>query len=354
MKKRDFRQNRPSGREKTRFFSMRAAGVLLVLTIILLTVVTSSGLASTLNRVFSLSISIDTVGWILLFSIVVGTLGALGAAQFFIKPIKKLEAAMNKVAHGDFTVNLPTDRLKLREINALYENFNTMTAELSATEILQSDFVSNVSHEFKTPLSAVEGWASLLQDPTLGEEERQAYVERILTSTARLSELVANILLLSRIENKAIEDKKTTFRLDEQIRAALITLEPSWSAKDLEPEAELEEISFSGNEALLMHVWMNLLQNAVKFSPEGGKLEIRLSRDETGRVVFTVDDEGPGIPEAELSRIFNKFYQGDASRKAEGNGLGLALVQRVVTLSGGTVEAGQSPVLKGARFTVRL
>ncbi len=333
------------------YLSLRAAGVLLVLASIVGTVAVSSGLASILNRAFNLHISIDTVGWIVLFSLAVGTLGALGVAQFFLKPVNRLEAAMNTVAKGDFSVRLPTERLRLREINSLYENFNLMARELSATEILQSDFVSNVSHEFKTPLAAVEGWASLLQDPELGDAERLQVADAILTNTRRLSDLVTNVLLLSKVENTAIAQEKTSLRLDEQIRQALITLEPKWSEKGLEPDVELEPVDFTGSAGLLWHVWMNLLDNAVKFTPAGGAFRVSLTGGQT--VVFTVEDSGPGVAEADLPHVFDRFYQGDASRAETGNGLGLALVKRVVTLLGGSITVGKG-ALGGAAFRVEI
>lgn len=333
------------------YLSLRAAGVLLVLASIVGTVAVSSGLASILNRAFNLHISIDTVGWIVLFSLAVGTLGALGVAQFFLKPVNRLEAAMNTVAKGDFSVRLPTERLRLREINSLYENFNLMARELSAIEILQSDFVSNVSHEFKTPLAAVEGWASLLQDPELGDAERLQVADAILSNTRRLSDLVTNVLLLSKVENTAIAQEKTSLRLDEQIRQALITLEPKWSEKGLEPDVELEPVDFTGSAGLLWHVWMNLLDNAVKFTPAGGAFRVSLTGGQT--VVFTVEDSGPGVSEADLPHVFDRFYQGDASRAETGNGLGLALVKRVVTLLGGSITVGKG-ALGGAAFRVEI
>lgn len=332
--------------------SLRVAGVLLVLAIIVVTVAASTGLASLLNRTFDLNITINELGWILLFSLAVGTGGAFVVAHFYVKPIKKLEKAMNEVSRGDYSQKLQTEKLRLREIKSLYENFNLMTKELSATEILQSDFVSNVSHEFKTPIAAIEGYASLLQDTSLGEEERAQYADRILMNTGRVSGLVENILLISKVENKAIRTEKTEFRLDEQIRKALILLEPKWSEKNMEPEAQLEEIRCRGDESLLMHVWVNLLDNAVKFSPAGGKIRLSLKK-EGDAAVFSVTDAGSGIEEKSLSHIFDKFYQGDPSRKDQGNGLGLALVKRILDFSGGSVKAENLPE-GGAKFTVTL
>ena len=240
---------------------------------------------------------------------------------------------------------------RIREVRDTYDNFNLMTRELGATETVQTDFVSNVSHEFKTPINAIEGYATLLQSaqPT---EEQALYVEKILLNTRRLNELVGNILLLSRVDHQAINSNRTNYRLDEQIRQAIVLLESKWDKKELDLDVDLDTLDYTGNEGLLLHVWMNLIDNAIKFNPHGGLLRLRLRRQD-GSAVFTVDDSGPGIAEEAQAHIFDKFFQADSSRMMEGHGLGLALVKRVLDVCGGTIQVENLPEA-GCRFTVSL
>ena len=226
-----------------------------------------------------------------------------------------------------------------------------MTKELRATQILQMDFVSNVSHEFKTPINAIEGYTMLLQGEELSNEQNE-YVEKILFNTQRLSCLVGNILLLSKLENQNIPMKKTKYRLDEQIRQAILSLESKWTQKEIGFQVEMEAVKYVGNEGLFMHVWINLLDNAIKFSPNQGIITMFL-KQEKDQVKFILEDEGPGIDEEIKNRIFDKFYQADGSHKAEGNGLGLALVKRIIDSAGGTIEA-QNREYGGCRFVVQL
>ncbi|MBQ3497350.1 MAG: HAMP domain-containing histidine kinase [Oscillospiraceae bacterium] len=288
---------------------------------------------------------------VLLFSAASGA-AATGILSFvFFGPITRLSRAMRSVAAGRIDTRIE-EQSRIREMQELYENFNLMTRELSATEILQTDFVTNVSHEFKTPINAIEGYAMLLQGSAGVTAEQETYVERILFNTRRISTLVGNILLLSKLENKAIGPELSRFRLDEQVRQSILLLEPKWTEKRVEFDVELEELEFAGFESLLAHVWTNLLSNAIKFGPGGGLIRVRLRRCETG-VVFTVEDEGSGIPDAARQHIFDKFYQSDSSHREEGNGLGLTLVRRIVDASGGSVTA-ENLAPRGCRFTVLL
>ena len=258
---------------------------------------------------------------------------------------------MKKVALRDFTVRLET-RSSITEVRELYDNFNLMTSELGATEILQTDFVSNVSHEFKTPINAIEGYAMLLQEQGLPPEEQAEYVSKILFNTKRLSELVGNILLLSKLENQAIPQKRTLYRLDEQIRKAILLLETKWTKKNIVFEIDLDEVSCTCNESLMLHVWTNLLDNAIKFNSEGGTIKMELT-EKNGSIIFTIADNGCGIAEEDCKHIFDKFYQSDSSRKGEGSGLGLALVKQLIDLYGGSISV-KSVLGKGTCFTVIL
>ena len=304
-----------------------------------------------LRRWLGVTLSIPIFVWAILFSIVVGGAITKFITRFFIDPITQLGKAMKEVADGNFQVTAQC-RSRLKDVNDIYDSFNLMVKELAATETLQTDFISNVSHEFKTPINAIEGYASLLQDHQQSQDEQDAYIEKILFNTHRLSTLTGNILLLSKINNQSIHPQRTVFRLDEQVRQAIVALEQKWTEKDIDFDVELDKISYSGYESLLLHVWSNLIDNAIKFDPQGGMIALRLRQAE-GTAVFTIDDNGPGVPPEEQERIFHKFYQSDNSHVMDGNGLGLPLVKKIVEFSGGTVTLENLPEA-GCRFTVRL
>lgn len=286
---------------------------------------------------------------LIVISVLIGSVVTGCLSKQFFDPIKKLRKAMGRVADGDFSVQV-NDKTSSKEIAEIYSGFNLMTHELASTEILQTDFVSNVSHEFKTPINAIEGYTTLLQGCENLDAEQQQYVEKILFNTQRLSTLVGNILLLSKIENQSIQTHQTAFRLDEQIRQSIVTLEPAWTAKEIEFDVDLERMEFVGSETLLQHVWSNLIGNAIKFSPQGGSVRMRLFKDED-RTVFIVEDNGPGLSEEAQKHLFDKFYQADSSHKEEGNGLGLTLVKRILLIAGGEILAENIPE-GGCRFTV--
>ena len=288
---------------------------------------------------------------VLIFCLIIGAIVTIFFSKWFFDPIKKLRNAMGKVADGDFSVRLQT-KSSSKEVQEVYSGFNLMANELTSTEILQSDFVSNVSHEFKTPINAIEGYTTLLQGCDDLDEEHQEYVKKILFNTKRLSKLVGNILLLSKIENQEIQTHQTSFRLDEQIRQSIVALESAWTAKDLELDVDLEDITYTSNESLMHHVWDNLIGNAIKFNPQCGLLKISLKKEDK-HVVFTVTDSGPGLSEESIKHLFDKFYQADTTRKEEGNGLGLALVKRILTIVNGEIFA-ENHVGGGCTFTVKL
>lgn len=288
--------------------------------------------------------------WAMVFSGTISVAVTNHMTKMLIDPIAKLRSAMREVADGDFKVEAKCES-RIQDVQDIYDSFNSMVRELSTTETLQTDFISDVSHEFKTPINAIEGYASLLEGEPSPEEQR-AYVEKILFNTRRLSALTGNILLLSKLSNQSILPQKTQFRLDEQIRQAIVALEQKWSEKGLGFEVELAETPFFGYESLLPHVWTNLIGNAVKFSPKGGEIRIKMMRTE-GAVVFTIEDDGPGIVPGDEEHIFTKFYQSESSHGMEGNGLGLALVRQIVEMSGGSVDV-RNLEAGGCRFTVRL
>ena len=295
------------------------------------------------------NISANVLIWIL--AVMIGGTMSWFVNKILIKPIERLSDAMDEVANGNFDIHLESEN-RIREIKNIYDKFNIMTKELRSTEILQSDFVSNVSHEIKTPITSIEGYTMLLQDDEISEENKKEFINKILYNTRRLSELVGNILLLSKIENQVIETKKKAFRLDEQIRQSILLMEPKWLEKGIEFDVEFESVTYDGNEYLLQHVWNNLIDNAIKFSPQNGIIKMSLT-SEGSFYVFDIEDEGMGIPKDLQKKVFNKFYQTDSSRKQEGNGLGLALVKQILDLCGGQVFV-EDVTPKGCRFIVKL
>ena len=339
-------------RRANRHYRMQIYFILIALAVILGTLAVAAVLTYFMGRSLEPeAIPFPILAWTALFVVLVSVADTIFLSHKIFRPIERLSQAMNRVAEGDFKVTLSTGS-KVVELRDSYQSFNRMVGELASTETLQTDFVSSVSHEIKTPIAAVEGYASLLQDPTLTEEERAQYADKILFNTRRLSELVGNILLLSKAENNVIRPQKSTYRIDEQVREAILSLEARWTERDTELDVELDEITYTGNEALLYHVFTNLIDNAVKFSPRGGKVILRLTK-KNERVVFTVEDNGPGIPDSEKRRIFRKFYQVDPSHAKAGNGLGLALVAQMLAVSDGHVRVEDAPT-GGARFVVTL
>lgn len=330
-------------------FSLRGRMVFMVSAEIAVCVLISYGLTMLLNN--SVHEKIPILIKLIVPSLFVGILVTSFMSKWFFDPIKNLRKAIEKVADGDFSVRLET-KSSSKEIREIYLGFNLMTNELSKTEILQSDFVSNVSHEIKTPINAIEGYSTLLQDNENLSDEQKQYVDKILFNTNRLSTLVGSILLLSKIENQSIPQNLTSYRLDEQIRQSIVALEPAWSKKNIEFDVEMDSTQYVGNENMMHHVWDNLIGNAIKFNPEFGLVCIRLSKH-GDNIVFTVEDNGSGISEEAKKHIFDKFYQEDSSHKKEGNGLGLDLVKKILSLSGGEITA-ENIDGGGCRFTVIL
>ena len=331
--------------------SMNLFFALIILAEVLLILGSSSGVLNLVRSTLDEGKFLPDIIWLSSICVGVGFATTIFLIAFFSSPISTLGKALSKVADGDFSVRL-NEKKGFAEIRRINTNFNMMVEDLSATEILQTDFVSNVSHEFKTPINAIEGYATLLCGSEGTTPEQQEYIEKILFNTARLSALVGNILLLSKVDNQSIPEKKVSYRLDEQIRQALLSHENAWVEKDCELDVELDEVTYFGNEAILFHVWTNLIGNAIKFGPRGGKIAITLSENEKG-VIFTVSDQGEGVSEENRKHIFDRFYQTDSSHKSEGNGLGLALVKQILKLEGGEVSVGDAEI-GGAKFTVTL
>jgi len=333
---------------KEKLLNIRLLFILVTLAEILGTLIIAGGLSWLSKTILNRVIEIPDIIWLLIFSVIIGVTISIVINIILLRPVVKLSKAMKQVAARDFSVRLEADS-QIREIRDSYQSFNLMVQELEATETLQTDFVANVSHEFKTPINAIEGYATLLQGNAEMEQQHE-YVDRILMNTSRLSTLVGNILLLSKVSNHAIPSTKNLYRVDEQIRQAILLLEPKWSEKNIEFDVEMDEITWNGVENLMHHVWSNLIGNAIKFGPYGGLIRIRLQQ-EGSSIVFSVEDEGEGIPEEDKLRIFNKFYQLDSSHKQEGNGLGLSLAKQIIDSCGGDICV-ETPENGGCRFVV--
>lgn len=284
-------------------------------------------------------------------SIITGTIIAKYAGRRPIAKIVKISEATKQIAKGNFDVRLDED-VPIVEFQEMAHSFNIMIKELASTEMLRNDFIANVSHEFKTPLTAIEGYTMLLQKKGLSEEKRMEYTSRILHSAKRLSTLTGNILLLSKLENQEIGITKESYCLDEQLREVILLFQDQWTEKNLDLEVDLENIDYLGNKELLAQVWQNILGNAMKFAPPSGSVLVRLWM-ENHTVKVSIADNGDGMDEATKLRVFEKFYQGETSRASAGNGLGLTLAKRIVDLHGGEIDIS-SEVGKGTTFTVIL
>lgn len=282
---------------------------------------------------------------LMIFSVVIGTSLVAILGHVPLRPIRKLKKAMREVASGNFAVRVSP--CPVPELNELIDDFNTMTEELGSVEALRKDFINNFSHEFRTPIVSIKGFARLLRTGTLPASEQAEYLDIIIDESDRLVQLSSNVLALSRLENQSTVTGQTTFLLDEQVRRCILLLEPQWQGKELQVDVELEPLECHANEELLRQVWLNLIGNAIKFTPSGGQIQI--CNTSAGHV--TVSDTGIGMDEQTRARIFEKFYQGDTAHAIKGNGLGLALVKRILDLCGAEIEVSSKPG-EGSCFTV--
>ncbi len=292
-----------------------------------------------------------SISFLGVLSVILSTILARMMGAAILRPISAINEATKAVAKGDFSVRMKED-VPAEEIREMAHNFNIMAEELSHNEAFSNDFISNVSHEFNTPLSAIEGYATLLQNKHLEEEKRQMYVAKILFNVKRLSSLTGNILQLSRLENQQIMPDRTHYHLDEQLRETVLLFEDQWSAKNIDLDIDLENIVYYGSRDLLAQVWQNIFGNAVKFTPANGIIRVIL-RQEGDKIRVSIADNGPGMSPAVQERIFEKFYQGDNSHSGEGNGLGLTLAKRIVDLCGGQIVIS-SKEHKGTAFHIIL
>lgn len=270
-------------------------------------------------------------------------------------PLNRIREATEKMRQGDFSIRVERPKIPAftNEIDVIAEDINKLAEELSGVETLRTDFIANVSHEIKTPLAIIQNYAAMLQDNALTEELRTEYVKTLTEATRRLSDLITNILKLNRLENQRIYPQARRFNLSEQLCECLLTYESIWEEKAIRIETDIKpDIMIEGDSELLALVWNNLLSNAMKFTDRGGTVSVAVRRDGSA-VAVTIADTGCGITPEAGKHIFEKFYQGDPSHGTQGNGLGLALVKRIMDILQGEISV-QSEVGKGSRFSVRL
>lgn len=282
-------------------------------------------------------------GLFLLFMILVSLITGIVVVALInrtaLKPIQRLSDRLEQLAAGDFKARLEIDN-PLKRFSAFQElagNFNTMARELESTEMLRSDFINNFSHEFKTPIVSIAGFAKLLRRGHLTETQKDEYLAIIEEESLRLSAMATNVLNVTKVENQTILTDVTAYNLSEQLRSCVLLLEDRWSRKNLSMDLEFDEYMIRANEELLKQVWINLLDNAIKFSPPTGEVLLRIV-PKTDGLHISITNFGSEIPADKQDKIFNKFYQADESHAAKGNGLGLAIVKKVVELHHGAVQ----------------
>ena len=270
------------------------------------------------------------------------------------KPVKMITDAAEKIRNGDFAIRIKQmNGSGMEGFNQIGESINTMAEELSSVETLRTDFIANVSHEMKTPLAVMQNYGTLLQTPDLPDEKRIEYAKSITDASRRLADMMTNILKLNRLENQQIYPNLTTFDLGEQLCESFLQYESTWERKNIDIETEIaESVLVCADAELLSLVWNNLFSNAFKFTEDGGKVKLTLTADETHATV-KISDTGCGISADVGKHIFEKFYQGDTSHATQGNGLGLALVKRVVDIMEGEIGV-ESAVGVGTTFTVKI
>ncbi len=332
------------------FFILLALSVSSLLSGIFLTVIYVTDLKTTWNlgpvkiTLIALAISYVTSG---IFSVVLN--------KNILKPLKELTDATKEIAAGNFNIkmdNVLNPFNQSSELGTLVDGFNNMASELKSTEMFRNDFIHNFSHEFKTPIISIRGFARQLYQGNLTPEQEREFARIIMDESEQLANMSSNVLLLTKLENQEIVTDKTTFSLDEQLRNCLILFEEQWSEKNLNLDLDLEEITIHQNAEILAHVWKNLISNAIKFSKQNGFLNIKCKRT-VDHIHVSIEDTGSGMTEETMAQIFDKFYQGDTSHATPGNGLGLPLTKRIVKMVGGKIFV-KSTYGKGSTFTVHL
>lgn len=352
MKKPSFRRVIKAIHSYIIFFLLVAFAVTCCMMLFVTTLARSMGLVFTSDNIADAAKL--TLGNVILITLIFGTIDYLRRKSTVDRPVKRITDATEKIMQGDFSVRIePIHGVGVDGFNQIAAAINNMAQELSGTETLRTDFIANVSHELKTPLAVMGNYAAMLQQPGISEEEKAEYAKAISLSSRRLAQLITNILKLNKLENQLIFPQAEEYDLGEQLCQSLLQFEDVWERKDINIKTEIEDgVRIRSDAELLSLVWNNLISNAVKFTPEGGTVGVSLKT--TGdQVIVSVSDTGCGMKPETGMHIFEKFYQGDTSHATQGNGLGLALVKRVVDILNGEI-AVQSVYGQGSTFTVKI
>ncbi len=342
-------------RGRFRIKSFRNELILIISLLMLLSSGVAFGIYALLHTFFPVLKTMDTLATgaaTLIAATIIGTAVAAALTKWILIPLNEMIGATERIAKGDFKVQIQETFAEKSDFGRLQRSFNHMAAELDGIEMFRKDFINNFSHEFKTPIVSLRGFAHQLQAGGLSPEEEREYIRIIAAESDRLSNMATNILLLSRLENQAIVTDRTEFYLDEQLRTCLLLLEKQWTDREIELNIELDEVKYCFNEDILSHVWVNLLSNAIKFTPPGGTVSCLLRAD-AKTVTVVIADTGVGMSEEIRLHIFEKFYQGDTSHTGAGNGIGLTIVSRILELCGGHIAVDSTPGV-GSTFTVTL
>ena len=352
MKKLTFRQVLRALNHYAVFFLLVAFVVTCCMTLFLNALSANMGLEFTEENISTAAKL--TFGNVVLITLIFATIDFLRRKLTVDRPVKKITAAAEKIMQGDFSVRIPPMKgMSTEGFNQIAMAINAMAQELSGTETLRTDFIANVSHELKTPLAVMGNYATMLQKPGITEEERVEYAKAISEAARRLAQLITNILKLNKLENQQIFPQAEEYDLSEQLCQCLLQFEDTWERKNLNIETDMDDgVHIRSDAELLSLVWNNLISNAVKFTPEGGTVGVSL-KAEHGYVTVAVRDTGCGMKPEVGQHIFEKFYQGDTSHATQGNGLGLALVKRVVDILNGEIRV-ESVYGQGSTFTVKI
>lgn len=299
----------------------------------------------------------SSMSMIALLSLLLAVVISVAIERTIVKPMRNMTWHMGELAKGDFSIRMPpNERIEINEAKQFTKSFNKAAEELSGIEIMRANFISDFSHEFRTPIASISGFAQLLRDQDLSEEEREEYLDIIIDESKRLSSLSEDILNLSRMESSSILTNVGTVDVAEGLRRSIAIVEPNANEKNIAISVDINEAELVGNADYLSQLWTNIMQNAVKFTPENGHIDVSLktAQDAKNRTVTcTISDNGCGMDGTTRAHLFERFYQGDTSHAQEGNGLGLALCKRIVDLHGGTIRV-KSTLGKGSTFIVTL
>ncbi len=285
----------------------------------------------------------------LIISLLIGTVISAIATRSFMKPLNDIQKSMKKVSTGDFSASVSQEDT-FGPIDELVQSYNRMLNELNSIELFREDFINSFSHEFKTPIVSIQGFAKQLKKDNLSDKKRQEYIDIIISESNRLTNLSSNILLLNKLENQQILSSKSEFRLDEQIRNSILLLEKQWTAKNIDFDIDLNPITFNSNPDILSQVWLNIISNSIKFSNENTTISV-VSFVKNSIIRIDIIDQGAGMNQDTIKHIFDRFYQNDSARSGGGNGLGLSLVKRIIELCDGKIRV-ESQVGKGTTFSI--